>query len=200
MHLRPILTGLLLVVAACAKEPLLDAKMPAPESATEVEKQPVAREAEVPKGAVGRAFLDHVLEEGPGWLLEKVPVDEVVVAGKFVGWKVLELPAEWSGGELRPGDVVTRLNGMTLETPNEFWSAWTTLGVASELKLEYRRGEEARALSMPIVGKSVATGGPRPAVIKDATERPPRDKRFETVTIEGDQRSASPPVDWTTGN
>ncbi len=200
MALRSILPVLLLLAAGCAKESLFDAKMPAPRGAGEPETVLTANDGAVPKGAVGRSYLDHVLREGPGFVLERVPVEEVVVGGKFVGWRVRELPADWAGGELRTGDVVTRVNAMPLETPNDFWAAWTTLGVATAVSIDYRRGEEARTLTVPVVGKPEAATARRPTPTEEPSNRPVRDKRFETVTIEGDPRSASPPVDWTTGN
>lgn len=185
-----------LAATACAKDPLLDPKMPGPESHEPVAAAaPLAHaDANVPKGSVSRPYLDHVLREGPGWLLEKVPVEEVVTNGKFVGWKVRELPADWSGGELRVGDVVTRINEKTLETPNDFWAAWTTLGVTTSVTIAYLRGQETRALTIPVVGKADPTATSR---MGEPSRRPARDKRFETVTIEGDPISSAPPVDWT---
>ncbi|MBM4360237.1 MAG: serine protease [Deltaproteobacteria bacterium] len=201
MNPRSLVSCLLLLTAtACAKEPLLDPKMPAPTGVQSSEKESAvaAEEQALPKGSVARSYVDQVLREGPGWLLDRVPVEEVVTNGKFIGWRVRELPADWANGDLKTGDVVTRINGMTLETPIEFWSAWSTFAGAAELKLDFLRGAEARVLKVAVAGK------PDPAATAKLLDKtgdappPVRERRFETVTIEGDPVSSSPPVDWTT--
>lgn len=200
MNPRSLAISLALVVApACAKEPLLDPKMPAPTSEQEQATAPAVEEAPLPKGSIARSYVDHVLRQGPGWLLDKVPVEEVVTGGKFIGWRVRELPADWSSGELQPGDVVTALNGMAVETPNEFWAAWSSVAAASSLKVAFLRGKDARSMTLSIVGKAdpAATAKLGAAQAPDAPP-PAREKRFETVRIEGDPVSFSPPVDWTT--
>jgi hypothetical protein len=187
----------LLLTSACKKDQLLDPQLsgPEPEKAAKAE---VANK--VPDGAIARPVLDRVLREGPAWLLDKVPVEEVLSNHKFVGWRVRELPGEWAGVDLQAGDVVTRVNAMPVETPNDFWAAWTTLSVASELKIDYLRGAEARVLSVPIVGRP----DPRLPASLNSEQRPaeekPRDKRFDTIRIPGEPVSSEPTVDWTTKN
>ncbi len=190
-HFAPLLLAAA-ALGACTKDPYLDPKLPGPVEPTQKVEEKLA------DGAMSREKLDRVLREGPSWLLDKVPVEEVIVAGKFVGWRVRELPAEWSSGELKPGDVITKINAMPVETPNDFWAAWTTMTVASELKIDYLRGDQPRVMSMPIVGM------PDPALSSTVQRRPPapeergRDKRFDTITIEGEPTSLEPTVDWTT--
>jgi hypothetical protein len=166
----------------------------------------------VPDGALDRGVLEVVLREGPPWLLERVPVEEVLDGGKFVGWRVQELPFDWQGIELQPGDVVTAVNAMPIETPNDFWAAWTSLSVASELKIAYLRDGEAKEMSIPIYGS------PSPELAKDMQKRPKRDKpaqespvqappqqnqqyvpakKKETITIQGEQKpDTDTNTDW----
>ncbi len=171
---------------------------------------PAPQRALIPAGALDRGQLEVVLQEGPPWLLERVPVEEVVESGKFVGWRVQELPMTWRGIELQAGDVVTAVNAMPIETPNDFWAAWTSLSVASELKIAYLREGEPMELSIPIVGS------PNPTLAKDMRKSPaekkaatPQDspvrskrqyepaKRRETITIEGPKRPDSDTnTDW----
>ncbi len=198
MHLRAIVPVLFVLAAGCAKESLLDPKLPGPDAARNAKTAAILTEEAIPNGAVSRAYLNHLLREGPGYVLDQLPVEEVVLAGKFIGWRLRELPPGWDGGALHPGDLVTRINGLPLETPNEFWAAWTTLNTASELKIDYRRGEETLVLTIPVVGQAEAAKpalsgeAPQPSVLQD--------KRFETVTIEADPNSATPPADWTTAD
>src|SRR5690606_1505417 len=109
---------------------------PPPELPPAPEKQEAVA-PKLPEHFIDRRRLEAVLQEGPGWLLERVPIEEVLEGESFVGWRVRGLPVELSTVDLRPGDVVTAVNGMPLETPPDFWAAWTTLTVASELKIAY---------------------------------------------------------------
>jgi hypothetical protein len=167
-----------------------------------------------PVDRIPRPLLEAVLREGPAWVFDKVPLEEVLEQGKFVGWRVRELPAEWGKIELQPGDVVTQVNTMPLETPADFWTAWTTLTVASELKVAYLRDGEAKEMSYPIdvspdpalshrLKKRPAQAGAnapdasdaQPVVPGNEDYNPP--KRKKTVVIKGRERPLSDTlVDW----
>ena len=149
-----------------------------------------------PANVIYRAELEYVLQKGPGWFLLQVPITEQMENKKFVGWRVQELPVEWKDVDLQPGDVVTTVNAMPLETPNDFFSAWSTLSVASELKVAYLRDGEARELSFRI------EGAPDPALAKKLHEPPKQEERpkaetHKTVVIEGENKPLNETmVDW----
>ena len=56
------------------------------------------------------------IAKGLGYFLQNVTVEDwpVMRNGKFYGFKIKSVSAEWSV-DLRPGDVVTRVNGMPIE-------------------------------------------------------------------------------------
>ncbi|XXY47420.1 serine protease [Sorangium sp. So ce269] len=110
-----------------------------------------ARQA-APAGQLARADVERVLRQGPPWILRRVPVEEVIRAGAFIGWKILALPPDWSGIELKPGDVVTHVNGTALERPDDLFAAYRALASANEVKIAYEREGAARELVMPIFG------------------------------------------------
>ncbi|MBI4700315.1 MAG: serine protease [Deltaproteobacteria bacterium] len=147
-----------------------------------------------PERYLDRTELHAVLREGPATLLELVPIEEVLDKGAFVGWRVLELPLQWQGAEIEPGDVVTAVNGMPIEKPPEMWAAWTTLSVASELKIAYQREGEKRVLAIPIVGEAgpaatALTGAaPAGAASAPAPRRGPTHK--PTIVIGGEREPA----------
>jgi hypothetical protein len=167
---------------------------PPPELPPAPEKKDVVA-PKLPEQFIDRRRLEAVLQEGPGWLLERVPIEEVLEGESFVGWRVRDLPVELSGVDLRSGDVVTAVNGMPLETPPDFWAAWTTLTVASELTIAYVREGEPRELRVPILGS------PNPAVAEELKqqqgeappERPtePRQRRKETIVIEPHEKPST---------
>jgi len=151
--------ALWLVTAGCGPAPA----PVAPKKPPPVAVQPPSE----PSEGIDRGVLDYVLGEGPVWVLERVPVEPVVQSGKFVGWRVLEMPLAWSDVDLVPGDVVTAVNAMPVETPNDLWAAWTTLSVASELKIAYLRDEEPREVSLMIHGQ------PDPELAQRIRRQPP---------------------------
>ena len=67
-------------------------------------------------------------------------------AGKFHGFRIAALQATGvlAGVDLKPGDVVTRVNGMPIEHPEEALEAFNSLEVASELRVAYERDGRAR--------------------------------------------------------
>jgi hypothetical protein len=108
----------------------------------------------VPPGHLARAEVDRVLTtQGPPWILQRVISEEVLRKdGKFAGWRLVGLPEEWKDLDLRPGDVVTRVNDLPLETPDEAWEAWKSVAKAPQLKISLMRDGAARQLILPIDG------------------------------------------------
>jgi hypothetical protein len=135
--------------AACAAK---HAPPPAPPPRPPVAEAP-ARPA-VPPGHLARVDVDRVLTtQGPPWVLRRVISEEVMLAnGKFSGWRLVGLPEEWRDIDIRPGDVVTRVNGLPIETPDQFWEAWKSVAGALELKISLMRDGAPRALVVPIDG------------------------------------------------
>jgi hypothetical protein len=125
------------------------AKTPAEARATEVKAAP-----SVPAGHVLRPEVDRVLvQQGPSWLFRRVMREEVFGKdGRFAGWRITGLPEEWRAIDLRPGDVVTRVNGKSLETPDDAWDAWKSVASAREIKLALLRDGAPRDLVIPIDG------------------------------------------------
>jgi hypothetical protein len=179
------------VFAGCASERPRPAAAPATPPPAAQEPEP-----EVPPGSLSRRRVDAALKEGPPWLLSRVEVEEVLRKGAFVGWRVVRMPAGWEGAGVRPGDVVTRVNGLALEKPDDLFAVWTAVAGAKELRIAYERDGEAEELAMPIVGepeaatkaeleRAVPEPQPRPVPVGPGAPR-------ETVIIRG---SAQEPVD-----
>ena len=108
----------------------------------------------LPANAIARSAVDAVLSAGPGAFLQSVSIDEhpVFLGGKFHGFRIAALQGDaWKGVDLRPGDVVTHVNGFSVEHPEEAAEAFYSLRVASELRVEYERDGEPRELRFGIV-------------------------------------------------
>jgi hypothetical protein len=139
-----------LVLAACSAHEAPPPHAPPPPPA------PAAAPAApaVKPGRLVRAEVDRVLTtQGPPWVLRRVISEEVIRAdGKFAGWRLVGLPEEWGHLDLRPGDVVTRVNGLPLETPDEAWEAWKSVASQPEIKITLMRDGATRQLVIPIDG------------------------------------------------
>jgi hypothetical protein len=168
---------------------------PAPVSAAAAPPPPSASakpsKRDVPPGQLAREDVESVLLRGPAWLLRRVPMEEVIRAGAFIGWKILALPESWTHVELKPGDVVTKVNGATLERPDDFFAAWRNLVSASELRVAYEREGAARELVMPISGAPSKEA--LEAFESDAPPRRPATSRKATTTVIEEDDGAPPP-------
>ena len=144
------ITGL----GACAESTRPPASPPA--VASEKAAAP-AKGAEAPApSTLRRSDVRRVVAGGLGAFLQRVAIDEhpVMAGGKFHGFRVAALsgdPEFWRGVDIRPGDVVTRVNGMPIEHPEEALEAFRSLDVASELRVDLERDGAPRSLRYAIV-------------------------------------------------
>ncbi len=144
--MRPIVrAAFALSLTACGAAP-----RPAPQAPVEAAPPPpvVAHQS-----VIRRAALDAVLEGGLGRFLQTVETAADVRDGHFVGFRLTALHDEalFEGIDLLPGDTLVAVNGQGIERPEDAYTAWTSLRVASELDLVILRGEERRALRFAII-------------------------------------------------
>src|SRR5262245_46472568 len=134
--LRAALAFALALSMGCAGEaaPPRDGASPGAKGALEKTEAPPPP---VPPGHVARRDVDLALTRlGLPWLFRRVMREGTVdKAGKFAGWRLIGLPEEWSSVDLRPGDIVNRVNGLPLETPDDAWEAWKSVAKAKEIRL-----------------------------------------------------------------
>lgn len=139
-------TILVLLATACggAKPP------PQAASTTASAKEPAA----VPKPvtALKRSAVKETIAQGLGAFLQNVTVDDwpVMHAGKFHGFKLRAINADWNV-DLKPGDIVTRINGIVPERPEEADAALRSLEEAPALKVEFERDGKEKSLELPII-------------------------------------------------
>jgi type II secretory pathway component PulC len=104
---------------------------------------------------VARSAIHAAIAQGLGAFLQRLDLDDkpVLVASKFHGFRIAALrdPPFWNGVDLKPGDVVTSVNGFPIERPEQAQAAFESLQVASELRVSYERDGEPRELVYSIV-------------------------------------------------
>lgn len=133
--------------------------MPPPEAARAAPSTARARPAVT---AFRRADVEHVIDAGLGRFLTHVTLEPRLSAGRFAGWSIVAIdpPDAWSGVDLRPGDVVTKINGMAIEREMEAFDAFQAVRQAPALEISYLRQDQPRRLRIEIVG------APSPALPK----------------------------------
>ncbi|MBX3225137.1 MAG: serine protease [Labilithrix sp.] len=143
---------LVLFAAACGES------TPAPKSASSAA-SPATPSGEAarpsppePVTALKRAAIKDTIAQGLGVFLQNVSVEDwpVMHDGKFYGFKIRTINADW-GIDLKPGDVVTRINGIVPEHPEEADAALRALEKATALKVDFERDGKAKTLELPIV-------------------------------------------------
>jgi type II secretory pathway component PulC len=115
---------------------------------------PTTTAAAVPQTTTSlrRSQVKRTIAKGLGYFLQEVSVEDypVMTGGKFHGFKIKAITGEW-GVDLRPGDVVTRVNGMSIEHPEDADAALRSLEKAQALKVEFDRDGKPQTLELPIV-------------------------------------------------
>ncbi len=138
------------LATACGGAPRAETAASAP--ATE-KAAPTPRPAPPPKGTLRRADVNAVLDAGFGRFLQTVAVEPRLDAGRFRGWTILDLEQGpfYDAVDLKPGDVVTRVNGMPIERDTEAFDAFESLRTASALTVDYARAGTERTIVYRIV-------------------------------------------------
>ena len=152
--LRPALVPALLLVGlasvACGETPPANSAHDAP-TAQSTEPSTTAAVVIEKTTSLKRSQVKATITKGLGYFLQNVTVDDwpVMRNGKFFGFKIKTIAAEL-GVDLRPGDVVTRVNGMSIERPEEADAAMRTLEKASALRVDFERDGKPQTLELPI--------------------------------------------------
>jgi len=110
---------------------------------------------DIQAGTIPRALLRSELDRGIGRFLQHVRVQAATSRGHFVGWKLVSLFAkrpEINVQVLRPGDILLRVNGESIERPEAFKAVWDSLADAKELVLEIERDGQPSTLHYAISG------------------------------------------------
>ena len=82
------------------------------------------------EGKVTAVRLENILKAGPHALISSFLVEPVYEQKKFLGFKVIQRthhPVIAQDALIKVGDIVVSANGVRLETPAQFMSAWRKL-------------------------------------------------------------------------
>ena len=130
----------------CASRPL-DAIEDVPEGPTPIHYAPKTTVEPTPQlprvPVIPRYIIEAVQAEGPGRLLQRVPVRPFRAQGQFMGFQIVDLfPGEnIRTNHIQAGDVVTRINGRRVDRPEQFMRLFQDLHMWETLEIELLRGE-----------------------------------------------------------
>lgn len=136
-------------------EPGSEARVSSTRQAPKNEPPPAALEAHF-TSSISRKDLLLVLAKGGQWVISQFEVEPSFKKGRFVGWKIVDIrpkDAVVSRWPILRGDVVSKVNGMPIERPEQFIKAFDKLRTAPRLQVDLQRGGSALVLSYEIVNE-----------------------------------------------
>ncbi|MEO7033847.1 MAG: hypothetical protein ABI548_08190 [Polyangiaceae bacterium] len=152
--MRGVALGLLGLLAGCGAGAVVPVAAPKPVVQTPVAAAPAV--ARPPQGALFRSDVNALIDRGFPAFLEQVDVEPRLVDGQFRGWSIVNLaPSDfWNGVDLKPGDIVTRVNNLPIERETEAFDAFESLKQSDALRVAFQRGGENHVLEYKIVDKT----------------------------------------------
>lgn len=149
--MRPPLLAVACLLSACGGSAPEPARAPAAAGTTRPRATPALAARKLT--TLSRSDVVHVIDSGFGTFLEHVEVEPSLAEGRFRGWTIVDLrpAAFWQAVDLRPGDVVTSVNGLPIERDTQAFDAFQSLRTADELRVAYFRDGTAHTLAYRIV-------------------------------------------------
>lgn len=151
----------------------------------------------LPKGHVWRVEVMRVMSPGMGTFLQRLEVREKLEGeGNFVGFEILRLkgdPTFWQGSELRTGDVLTRVNGVSVEHYKDVFKVWQSLATATLLEVSYTRNGKPMLLRLEIHDDGEDAGTPGAAASQPKTSWPAQSSSASVSTPPAGSVSAPAP-------
>jgi general secretion pathway protein C len=144
-----VLAGLCLSTACAGSAPA-----PVQPARAVVASKPTAAPApHGPLTALKRRDVLSVLDSGFGKFLQRVQVEPSLADGRFRGWTIVDLRPStfWDAVDLKPGDIVTSVNGLPIERDTEAFDAFESLRTADALAVVFVRDGAQHTLAYRIV-------------------------------------------------
>jgi type II secretory pathway component PulC len=145
------------LIAACATtpppEPIPEEPPPLTPAVAPAPPAPPACTAFSRPGVLRRSALNRALNESLGRWLSGVEVKAAVEKGRFRGWVIRSLyPSDvcYRQVDLRPGDLVMRVNGKSIEKPEQANEVFQSLRTAPALEVELVREGAPMKITFPI--------------------------------------------------
>ena len=101
--------------------------------------------------SIPRADLDEILAAGPANLLASVQTDSHMADGKFAGFRIVSFRVDVHPClDLREEDVITTVNGESIERPEHYFAVFEKLSTATEVRFDLIRDGKATTITYPV--------------------------------------------------
>ncbi len=105
------------------------------------------REWDATASIIDRHYIERLRYFGPSLVLQHIQTDPAHDDDGFVGFEIIEIsPAaeQYLTPRLQRGDIITHVNLVQIEKPDDYMEAWKTLEDAEEIRIDFvRDGEPA---------------------------------------------------------
>jgi len=89
-----------------------------------------------------RGEVNRTLDAAPGAFLRRITTEARLKQGRFAGWRIVAFSPRdqiFSDGPLKTGDVIVKVNGHSLERPDDLIELWQAMRSAPSLTVEVER-------------------------------------------------------------
>lgn len=96
--------------------------------------------------AVHKEQIDELKRYGPSIVFEHVRTEPMHDDG-FVGFAIVEISATarpYLEAKIEEGDVITHINLVRLETPDDYLEAWEALSETEEIRIDFERDGKSK--------------------------------------------------------
>lgn len=96
---------------------------------------------------ITRQQLETFIAKGPSFALTMVRVEPARDDGKFEGFEIVEMKAgadQALAPQMGKGDVITHINGVRIEKPDDYLNAWKLLDEVSQIRIDFLRDGQAK--------------------------------------------------------
>lgn len=185
---------LTLALGACGSPPASKApqNLPLVDTAT----SPPIERVDVAVTELKRADVVRVVDQGFGKFLQDAELEVQYSEGRYVGYRLVRIhnAERYRGAGLEPGDVITQINGKSIEREEQAFEVFRSLRDAPFLEVSYLRQGEPMRLSLPIVGEPMASAPPAASVPPSAQGTPPSGTDASAPTGSPSTQSSSSPA------
>ncbi len=106
--------------------------------------QPAKSEPSV-QGQIEHSVFYEVLAQGPQRFIAGLEVVGAFEGKKFIGFRIVQILPEsplYQNRFIKAGDVILKINGQSVERPDQFMKIWEKLQKTNEIEVLWKRGEE----------------------------------------------------------
>ena len=135
-----------LLVASCSTAPREAAPL-------DIESAPDSQILPAGPPTISKVAYENALAQSPGHFFQRMPVTPVLAGKRFIGYSVIALY-----GDVAPhpegvfiGDVVTKVNGLEINTPDNFHKAWVAARGRRTLTVDVLRNNTSRRITYRII-------------------------------------------------